>query len=170
MQRLILMRHGKAERATAGMEDIDRGLTDRGREDSVIIGAVLKAQDLAPDIVLVSAAMRTRQTWDAAGDAFPGAAARLRPDLYLADGARILAVAEQESGPADSVMVVGHNPGVHQLALTLLLQGSAAPSVMAKFRNGFPTATAAVFQFDDDGRPAYDGLFFARDFGGGAGE
>lgn len=170
MQRLILMRHGKAERATAGMEDIDRGLTHRGREDSAIIGEVLMAQGLSPDIALVSAAARTSQTWTAAGHAFVGVEARLRPDLYLADAGRILAVAEQESGPADTVMVVGHNPGMHELALSLLLHGSAAPSEVAKFRNGFPTATAAVFQFDAGGRPAYDGLFFARDFGGGAGE
>lgn len=170
MQRLILMRHGKAERARGGMEDVDRGLTERGAEDSTIIAGVLKSQGLVPDRALVSEARRTQETWAAASRWFPDAETVVLPDLYLADAVRILAVTERGAGQADTVIVVGHNPGLHELALRLLLEGSASPSVIARFRNGFPTATAAVFHFDGAGRAAYDGLFLARDYGGGAGE
>ena len=170
MQRLILMRHGKAERAQAGMEDIDRGLTRRGAEDAAVIGRVLNTQGLVPDRVLVSPARRTQETWKAAARHFPAIEAEVRPGLYMADAAHVLAVVEQDGAAADTVMVVGHNPGLHELALRLLAQGSAPPSAMARFRDGFPTATAAVFHFDASGRAAYDGLFLARDFGGGGGE
>jgi phosphohistidine phosphatase len=169
MQRLILMRHGKAERASAGVEDIERRLTRRGVEDAALIGRVLKSESLIPDMALVSDAKRTEETWAAVSRAFPAVEARRLSALYLAEAPRILAIVEQET-EAETVMVIGHNPGLHELALWLLINGSAPASEITKFRNGFPTATAAVFHFDAAGRAAYDGLFLARDFGGGGAE
>jgi phosphohistidine phosphatase len=57
-------------------------------------------------------------------------------------------------------MVVGHNPGLQELAVRLLREGGAPPSLVAKAQHRFPTASAAVFLFDAEGRPSYDGLFF----------
>ena len=166
MRRLILLRHAKAQKAA---DDFERPLSDQGREDAALIGRALAAEGLIPDRALVSGALRTRQTWQAAAAAFPKAKAQVRKDLYLAD-ARTLLDAVEDEADADTLMVVAHNPGVHALAIGLLLQGSAAPSVVAKVERGFPTATAAVFTFDAAGRPAYDGLFYAADHGGGGGE
>jgi phosphohistidine phosphatase len=58
------------------------------------------------------------------------------------------------------VMVVGHNPGLQELTVRLLTEGSAPASLIARAQRQFPPASAAVFLFDDQGRPAYDGLFF----------
>ena len=66
MDRLILMRHGKAERHAAQGGDFERALAERGRQDVALIASALAAEDLSPDLVLVSAARRTRETWDAA--------------------------------------------------------------------------------------------------------
>ena len=111
MHRLILLRHGKAERSAPG-GDIARRLTDRGRNDAALMGRVLAERDLIPDVALVSAAARTQETWAAVSPAFP----------------------------------------------------------MARAEAKFSTSSVAAFTFDEAGRPAYDGLFHASDFGGGGGE
>ena len=59
-----------------------------------------------------------------------------------------------------TVMVVGHNPGLQELAVQLLTEGAAPTSLVSRAARQFPTAAAAVFLFDDNGRPAFDGLFF----------
>ncbi|MDB5425260.1 MAG: sixA, partial [Phenylobacterium sp.] len=61
---------------------------------------------------------------------------------------------------ATTVMVVGHNPGLQELTVRLLMEGHAPASLISKAQGRFPTAAAAVFLFDDNGRAAYDGLFF----------
>ncbi|HYE45999.1 MAG TPA: histidine phosphatase family protein [Caulobacter sp.] len=169
MDRLILFRHGKAERSAPG-GDIARRLTDRGRRDAELMGRVLAAQGLVPDLALVSTAARAQETWEAASPAFPGARMLLRRDLYLAEEALIVDLAETLGESAGAVMVVGHNPGLHMLALSLLRQGGAGAAVLARAQDKFATATAAAFTFDAAGRPAYDGLFHASDHGGGGGE
>ena len=60
-----------------------------------------------------------------------------------------------------AVILVGHNPGLHQLAVELLVEGAASASEMARVRSRFPTATAAVFEMDAAGRPTFDGLYLA---------
>jgi phosphohistidine phosphatase len=170
MQRLILMRHGKAERASMAMEDIDRHLTDRGVEDARIMGKVLKDEGLVPDLALVSAAVRTQETWAAVSEAFPVVRVQVRQGLYLASSGHIREAAERMGAPNETLMVLGHNPGVHDLAMRLLIESSAAPSVMSKLAGGFPTSTAAAFTVDEAGRHQYDGIFYVRDFGGGGQE
>jgi phosphohistidine phosphatase len=71
---------------------------------------------------------------------------------------------------ADSILVVGHNPGLHELALVLLRQGGAGSALVARAESRFPTSSVAAFTFDAAGRPVYDGLFYAADHGGGGGE
>jgi len=64
------------------------------------------------------------------------------------------------------VMVIGHNPGLHELAVNLLIEGGASPAVIERMSAKFPTATAAVFLVDPEGRASFDGLFYAADYGG----
>jgi phosphohistidine phosphatase len=84
MQRLILLRHGKAESVSDLGGDAERGLTDRGRRDSALMGRVLSQAGVKPDLVLVSDARRTRETWEEVSAAFPSAEAEFDPGLYLA--------------------------------------------------------------------------------------
>jgi len=164
VRRLILLRHAKAQRAPAE-DDIDRPLAPQGQTDAALIGKVLAQEGLKPDRVLVSSALRTRQTWEALKGAFPNADAQERRDLYLAD-ARTLLNAVEEDESADTVLVLAHNPGVHNLAVALLRRDGAPPSVVAKLERGFPTATAVVFAIDAAGRANYDGLFLVAEHGG----
>jgi phosphohistidine phosphatase len=169
MDRLILFRHGKAERSAPG-GDIARRLTERGRRDAELMGRVLAEQGLVPDLALVSSAARTQETWDAASPAFPGAKLLVRRDLYLAEEAVIVDLAETLGESAGTVMVIGHNPGLHMLTLGLLRQGGAGAAVLARAQDKFATSSVSAFTFDAAGRPSYDGLFHASDHGGGAGE
>lgn len=169
MKRLILMRHGKAERSSSG-GDFERALTDRGRFDAALMGRLLLDEGLVPDIGLVSTARRTRQTWEEASASFTAAETRALAGLYHADAERILAEAEAAGLEHDSVMVVGHNPGIHALTVGLLRQGGAGSSLVARAESRFPTSTVAAFTFDAAGRPVYDGVFYAADHGGGGGE
>ena len=160
MKRLILFRHGKAEADSESGEDFDRRLAERGHAESAAMGAHLADLGMAPDLVLVSPAARTRETWAAAGAHFPNATVRFEDELYHADSGLIREAAEAAAKTANTVMVVGHNPGLQELAVRLLAEGGAPPSLTSRAQRQFPTAAAAVFLIDDNGRPAYDGLFF----------
>lgn len=167
MDRLILMRHAKAERRSAG-GDFERALTEGGRADAAIMGQVLAREGIVPDLALVSAARRTAQTWEAMAAAFPEARLEARRDLYNAGPLALLEAAEDAG--ARTVLVVAHNPGVHELVVHLLVDGGAGGAVISRAASRFPTATAAAFLIDAAGRPSYDGLFFVTDHGGGDGE
>lgn len=155
MDRLILMRHGKAEAGAPGGDDFGRRLADRGVRESAAMARLLAERGFVPDVALVSTARRTRETWAAAEPAFPGAEVRFERGLYLADPEAIWSTASLED--AATVMIVGHNPGIHELALRLLEKGASPASAQA--HQGFPTAAVAVFAFDPAGRPACEGLF-----------
>lgn len=162
MDRLILLRHGKAERDSASGDDFDRKLAPQGLRESAAMAETLADLGLSPDIVLVSSSVRTRETWAACQPAFPQAQARLERQLYLAEEREIRAMAEAAGESSRAVMIVGHNPGLQDLTVRLLAEGSAPTTLIAKAHAAFPPAAAAVFLFDAAGRPAYDGLFFPK--------
>jgi phosphohistidine phosphatase len=165
MRRLILLRHAKAEPRAAG-GDIERPLSQRGRSDAAIMGRLLAREGDAPDLALVSVARRTRETWDLAAPAFPKARALVLDGLYNAGSDEMLCEIEDHADDAESLMLVGHNPGLHELAVGLLIAGAAAPWQIERMSARFPTATAAVFAIDAAGRASLDGLFLAKDHGG----
>ena len=101
---------------------------------------------------------------------FPSVTVDMRRDLYLADAETLWQAVEQTADEADTLIVVAHNPGIHELAARLLRRDGGSPSAVAKVERGFPTATAAIFLIDDAGRAMYDGLILASEHGGGAGE
>ena len=162
MERLILLRHGKAERDSDSGDDFDRKLTERGVRESAATAATLADMGLVPDLVLVSSSARTRGTWAAAQSAFPQAAFRIEPSLYHAEERVVRQLAEAAGQSSATVMIVGHNPGLQELTIRLLAEGGAPSTLIARAHARFPTATAAVFRFDAAGRPAYDGLFFPK--------
>jgi phosphohistidine phosphatase len=161
MDRLILFRHAEAEVRAAGQSDHDRPLTAQGRYDAGLMGRVLASAGYAPDRALVSSSKRTRETWEAMAPSFPEARAEESRALYNASAAQIAKAAGQAKGR--TLMVVGHNPGVQLYALSLAESGSTAAR---QVNDGFPTAAAAVFAFDGDGRPRFERLLKVKDFGG----
>ncbi|MBL8773060.1 MAG: histidine phosphatase family protein [Phenylobacterium sp.] len=160
MDRLILFRHGKAEPDSDSGDDFDRRLAPRGVEESAEMGAHLASLGFSPDLVLVSPAARTRETWASMQGAFPSAQSRVEEHLYHADSVTIRRSAQTAREGRGIVMVVGHNPGLQELTIKLLQEGGAPQTLIARAQRNFPPAAAAVFLFDDNGRPHYDGLFF----------
>lgn len=160
MDRLILLRHGKADPDSETGDDFDRRLTPRGVAESAAMGQRLADMGFNPDVAVVSTAARARGTWEAASSAFPMAEVTYDDDLYHADSRAIRRVAQKAGAACVTVMMVGHNPGMQELTIALLREGDAPASLIAEAQRRFPTAAASIFLFDANGRPQYDGLFF----------
>jgi len=169
MHRLILLRHAKTEATAASGGDFERGLTERGRRDAGLMGRTLAEAGLSPDRVLVSAARRAQETWRMMADWFPVAAVEPRRDLYLAQAGAIAAVVEADQAEhAEGVlMVIGHNPGLHEYAVSLLGRRGGPSAAREALMDAFPTAAAAVFAYDEAGRPHLERRLCPRDVGGG---
>jgi phosphohistidine phosphatase len=160
MHTLILLRHGKAETTSGAGGDFERGLTERGKSDSALIGQTLVRAGIAPDLVLVSTARRAVETWEAARAAFPNARVAPARELYHAAPEALAEAIEAAGAAVLSLMVVGHNPGLHELALALSSEGS---SVAAKtLAESFPTAAAAVFERNRQGQFKLDRFLTPR--------
>ena len=171
MDRLILMRHGKAERHAQSGGDFERALVDSGRADAAVMGRILAEADLAPDLMLVSSARRTRETAEQVAAAHDQKArVEHSRDLYHADPEDILQAIDDRGDGAGTVMIVGHNPGLHELSLRLAVQGQASPIQTNKLRGRFPTATVVVFGWNGRGAPVLEHLFYAQEHGGAGGE
>jgi phosphohistidine phosphatase len=157
MKRLILLRHAKAERCASSGEDFDRALTEAGRRAAAAAGEALARAGLIPDVALVSPAVRTRQTFEAAAPSLPDARPELRQELYEGSAASLRQAAQSCDG--DTVLLVGHNPGIGALAAALAEACAVIPvDDQAFLREGFPTATAAAFEVTAE-RTACLGVF-----------
>ncbi len=145
---LYLLRHAKAVPAEEAAADRDRPLEGRGRRAAQAMGAWIGGHRILPDLVLCSPSLRTRQTLDIVSSDF-GRPPKIVLDegLYLAAADRLLARLRRVPAPAERVLLVGHNPGLHELALFLaenspgpLLArlGAFATGVLARFEVGVP--------------------------------
>ena len=137
MRHLIIMRHGKAERGE-GKPDFDRALEPRGWDEAGSVAEQLVLDGLMPDMVLCSAARRTRDTLCAVLPHIGrDCVVNLRTSLYSAETAELKEA--MRTAPGQCVILIGHNPFVHALALAFAGEDQRAigPS--------FPTSTAAVF-------------------------
>jgi phosphohistidine phosphatase len=150
MRRLLLLRHSKTENDAPSGRDQDRRLDDRGRGDAAEIGRWLGRHPPAPDSVLVSPAIRAHQTWEIAWQAMkdlvPQPRVEIVPELYSADPVQLLhAVRMASATDPQRLMVVGHNPGMHELALALA--GSGDATGRKALADNLPTSGLAVFDF-----------------------
>jgi phosphohistidine phosphatase len=116
LKTLLLLRHAKSSWAEAGRADHDRPLNARGLRDAPRMGELLRDEGLEPDGVVASTARRARETADLVVDAggFDGAVA-LDEDLYGADVDAILEVVRRYGAAAQTLLVVGHNPGMEEV-------------------------------------------------------
>src|SRR5450759_3309817 len=131
MRRLMLLRHSKTENDAPSGRDQDRRLDKRGRTEAAEIGGWIGRHPPFPDSVLVSSAIRAHQTWEIAWEAMkdsvPEPRVELLPELYGADPSQLLqAVRDASAADPQRLMLVGHNPGMHELALALAGSGDAA--------------------------------------------
>ena len=153
MRRLLLLRHAKTENDAPSGRDQDRRLDKRGLVDAAEIGGWIGRHPPFPESVLVSPAVRANQTWDIAWEAMKGLMpppqVEFVPDIYGADPAQLLeAVHAAVATDPKVLMLVGHNPGMHELALMLAGSGDAAGR--KELGDNLPTSGLAIFDFEID--------------------
>ena len=145
MRRLMLLRHSKAA-PLGGAGDLARPLAPRGREAAPAMGAYLAREMLLPDLVLVSPSARTRETWALVAAALPEATSvRFEERIYEASHDRLLEVVQEVEAGARGVLMVGHNPGMADLAR--MLAGHGDRYAFVRMREKFPTCGLAVIDF-----------------------
>ncbi|MCL4715685.1 MAG: histidine phosphatase family protein [Hyphomonadaceae bacterium] len=147
MRTLILFRHAKAVRLHEAQSDKARGLTGRGRRDSAAAGAAMADAGLKPALALVSTAQRTRETAEFALQSF-ALETRCEEALYHASPEGIWDAFS--AGDAESLIIVGHNPGVGELVTMLVHQAHDGSKLAREFSGHFPTAAWAAFEVKGD--------------------
>jgi phosphohistidine phosphatase len=151
VKRLLLLRHAKAVPAGSGVEDHDRELMARGREDAPTIGRYMQVRKFGPDLILCSTSRRTAETADLVMAELSGTKKIDFEDaLYLAEPRTIHAAIRGAPEKAKSLLIVGHNPGLEQLA-TLLAREPVKRKERDRFdliEEKFPTGALAVLDFD----------------------
>jgi phosphohistidine phosphatase len=148
MRRLMLLRHAKTERAAPGERDRDRKLTDRGRTDAPLIGAYMVRHRLVPELALVSPVTRSEQTWALVGGAFSKTPRAVKEAaIYNATPDTLI---DLVSGTHDarSLLVVGHNPGLHELARLLIASGDV--EARERLNENLPTSGLVVIDLPLD--------------------
>ena len=158
-KRLILTRHAKSSWDDPTTPDHDRPLNDRGKAAAAELGEWLASRGYIPGEVLCSDAMRTRKTWSGVAPALPGSPIlTLKPALYHAGPDVMLAVLRHAE--ADTVMMIGHNPGISEFAERIVAHPPMTPD-FARYPSG---ATLVVTLEIDSWDDAAYGLGAVRDF------
>lgn len=148
---LYLLRHAKSDWGESATPDIERPLAPRGRKAARAMGRYLETSGISPELVLCSPARRTRETLKLMADA--GAVlpkAEFKDWLYAASASTLLANLQALPPETVSAMLIGHNPGVEELAA--MLAGTGAD--LARLRDKFPTGALAALQVPDWGQLA----------------
>lgn len=147
-KRLTLLRHAQAEHHAT--HDVDRALTLDGRADARAIGQRLQESGITPQLVLCSTAIRARQTWELAANAYGEVAEAIDTQyldlLYGADLEEILDVLHGVSEEVSDVLVVGHEPVTSAVA-HYLAGPSSQEAAALRVRTGMSTATAALLSY-----------------------
>ena len=148
MRQLLLLRHAKSSWDDPSLPDHARPLNARGRRAAQAMAAAMRDLGLSPDVVLVSSARRTLQTLEAVSPFPDSPLVEPMDDLYLAPWPRLLEILRRAPETARSVMLIGHNPGLQDLALALVGAAgmSTGPAAAARrMADGYPTCALAEF-------------------------
>ena len=143
MAHITLFRHAKAEIPNLETADFERVLASRGQRNAPRMGRFIKEKGLLPDIVIVSTAARTRQTWELAASQWPDIPVMFLDSIYEASATTVMAAIEAHGGDFERVMVIGHNPG-----LVVLLHNLVDRPPSGVNMSYFPTACVADIGFD----------------------
>jgi phosphohistidine phosphatase len=143
-RRLYLLRHAKSSWKEPGIPDHDRPLAPRGKRAAKAMAEHVREQGVRPDLVLCSTATRARQTFERV-EPLGAREVHIERELYGADAATLLARLRDVPGSVGSVMMIGHNPGLEDLALVLARPAPGRDELATKF----PTGALATLAFKD---------------------
>jgi phosphohistidine phosphatase len=149
LRHLVVLRHAKSA-WPEGVPDHRRPLAPRGRRDAPAAGRALAEADVLPDLALCSTAVRARQTWDLASAQWstpPPVHHDAR--LYGADASELLEVVHEVPAEVETLVLIGHNPGLEELVLALA--GDGLDDTLERVRVKFPTAAVAVLAWRGTG-------------------
>jgi phosphohistidine phosphatase len=145
MHQLLLLRHAKSSWDTASVPDRDRPLNARGRRAAMTMRRAMRDLGLSPDLILVSSARRTIETMDALEPWDDTPLIEEMDDLYLANETRLLTALRDVSETVRSVLLIAHNPGMHDLAVALTDPRVSSEKLVQGLCEGFPTGALAEF-------------------------
>ncbi len=172
MKHLYLLRHAKSSWKDTSLPDHDRPLAARGRRATRAIARHLRDHGIEPELVLCSTARRARDTLEPIEPALGSPAVLVERDLYAASAPALLERLRSVPDSVESVMLIGHNPGLQDLALDLARPSPTARELATKY----PTATLATLAFGatnwqelDHQTAALVALVRPRDLEGGTG-
>jgi phosphohistidine phosphatase len=143
MKRLILLRHAKAVSGGAALQDFDRPLASEGLQDAEALGSFIRAQSYTIDHVICSPALRTKQTLDALALSQDLPVKYVEP-LYEAMAGQILEMTHETEQDAQHLIVIGHNPGLHELAIRLCTEDSPL-SLLKRLMSSYRPGAMSVF-------------------------
>ena len=149
MKKLTLFRHAKSgEKDNPRIDDFDRPLSDRGLKAAPKMGAAMRDRHLRPDLILCSPSVRTRQTLTLASAEAWNNAPKVRFDntLYEASAETLFDVLKSVPKNVAHVMIIGHNPGLQDLAVMLATNGRERE----KLKDKLPTASVVSMEFDEE--------------------
>jgi len=144
----LLLRHAKSSWDEPGLDDHDRPLAPRGVRAVERIATYMEERRLHADLVLCSSARRARQTLAGLRPDLDDVDVDIEDELYGASAYALVQRLRRVDASVVSVMIIGHNPGLEDLAVALARDGD--PSAMERLHTKFPTTALAIFDVDQD--------------------
>jgi phosphohistidine phosphatase len=142
-RQLVLLRHAKSE--WPDVADHERPLAERGRRDAPAVGRWLRTADITPDLVVCSSARRARETWKLASPELRAKVpTRYEQRVYDASPGELIVLVNETPEDVRTLLVIGHNPTVQQLAVSLA--GDAEGDALKQVQTDFGTAALAVLE------------------------
>jgi len=152
MRRLLVLRHAKAGPHDE-KHDRERRLIERGASDSALIGRLMREKGYVPELVLCSSAARTRETWEHTGpELHAKPETKFLDSLYDASAGTILNCVQRANDAVTTLLYIGHNPGLEQLARMLVREPASKDErrTVAALMSKYPTAALSVIDFPVD--------------------
>jgi len=150
LKTLGLFRHAKSDWHDQRLRDFDRPLNKRGRKGAALMGRHIRDQGLKWNQIIASPAVRVTETIDIAAEAAGGTPpVKWDRRVYLASSATLLDLLREQEGNPDSIIMIGHNPGLEDLIFDLVPDDGSSP-LRDIVEEKFPTATFAVLELDID--------------------
>ncbi len=146
MKTLMILRHAQALSTPVGGTDKTRTLSPQGKADARALGKTMAQQDMVPGLVLCSPATRTRETLDCVLESIEGVKSEFPEGFYNANADTYLHGVHACDDSVETLLLVGHNPGVQELATRLVNEDS--PALLSRLAGGYAPATLSVLECD----------------------
>ncbi len=149
-KQLFLLRHAKSSWDDLSIPDHDRPLSKRGRKAAAAIRQLIQSESINPDLIYVSGAIRAMQTLQRLEPWAKPPKVEVREELYMADAPEILQSLREVPDTARSVLLIGHNPGLQDLAVLLIggREHATGDALGRRLADAYPTGALAQFAFE----------------------